>query len=78
MEHKKQQKSQKRRAEEAAQQKSRRKSKKVDFAAVYKEAITELDKAKEGKEVDFEMVTNFYEKISKPLVQSHNLRVFEA
>ena len=49
----------------------------VDFAAVYKEAITELDKAKEGKEVDFEMVTNLYTKDLQSLVQSRDSE-FEA
>ena len=29
----------------------------MNYAQVYKEAITELEKAKEGKEVDFDKVT---------------------
>src|SRR4051794_4578388 len=49
----------------------------VDFAAAYKEAVTELDKAKEGKEVDFEMVTNLYTKDLQSLVQSRDSE-FEA
>jgi len=49
----------------------------VDFAAAYKEAVTELDKAKEGKEVDFEMVTNLYTKDIQSLVQSRDSE-FEA
>jgi len=64
--------------EEAAPAKeSEEKVEKVDFAAVYKEAITELDKAKEGKEVDFEMVTNLYKKDLQSLVQSRDTE-FEA
>ena len=55
MEHKKQQKSQKRKNKKKHTAKeSEEKAEEVDFAGYYKEAITELDKAKEGKEVDFE------------------------
>jgi hypothetical protein len=50
---------------------------KVDFAAVYKEAITELDKAKEGKKVDFGMVTDLYTKNLQSLVQQRDAE-FEA
>ena len=79
MEHKKQQKSQKRKNKKKQhQQKSqKKKQEEVDFAAVYKEAITELDKAKEGKEVDFGMVTNLYTKNLQSLVQSRDTE-FEA
>src|SRR5689334_936932 len=49
----------------------------VDFAAVYKEAITELDKAKEGKKVDFELVTTLYTKDLQSLVQNRDSE-FEA
>src|SRR3954447_2858169 len=47
----------------------------VDFAAVYKEAVTELDKAKEGKEVDFGMVTDLYTKHLQSLVQERDAEV---
>ncbi len=63
--------------ETAPAKESEEKAEKVDFAAVYKEAITELDKAKEGKEVDFEMVTNLYTKDLQSLVQSRDSE-FEA
>ena len=41
----------------------------------YKEAITELDKAKEGKEVDFGMVTDLYTKNLQSLVQERDAEV---
>ena len=49
----------------------------VDFAAAYKEAITELEKAKEGKEVDFDKVTDLYTKNLQSLVQERDAE-FEA
>jgi len=49
----------------------------VDFTSVYKEALTELDKAKEGKEVDFEMVTKLYTTDLQSLVQERDAE-FEA
>ena len=80
MEHKKQQKSQKRKnkkKQQPAKESEEKATEEVDFAAAYKEAITELDKAKEGKEVDFEMVTNLYTKDLQSLVQSRDAE-FEA
>ncbi|WVX84310.1 hypothetical protein R4Z09_02515 [Niallia oryzisoli] len=50
---------------------------KVDVASVYKEAITELDKAKEDKEVDFGLVTDIYTKNLQSLVQERDAE-FEA
>lgn len=55
--------------------KSEEKVEEVDFAAVYKEAITELDKAKEQKEVDFAMVTDLYTKNLQSLVQKRDSEV---
>lgn len=52
--------------------KAEKKTEEVDFAAVYKEAITELDKAKEQKEVDFAMVTDLYTKNLQSLVQKRD------
>ncbi|QIZ06986.1 hypothetical protein HFZ78_09990 [Priestia megaterium] len=45
---------------------------KVTYADVFKEAITELDKAKEGKEVDFDKVTELYNTNLKELVQQRD------
>ncbi|WHZ02289.1 hypothetical protein QNH48_25640 [Neobacillus sp. YX16] len=55
--------------------KAEEKTEEVDFAAVYKEAITELDKAKEQKEVDFAMVTDLYTKNLQSLVQKRDAEV---
>jgi hypothetical protein len=55
--------------------KSEEKVEEVDFATVYKEAITELDKAKEQKEVDFAMVTDLYTKNLQSLVQKRDSEV---
>lgn len=44
----------------------------ADYAAIYKEAVTELEKAKEGKEVDYDKVIKSYEEHLKPLVQKRD------
>lgn len=49
----------------------------VDLTAAYKEVVTELDKAKEGKEVDFGMATDLYTKNLQSLVQKRDAE-FEA
>ncbi|MEH7306552.1 hypothetical protein [Neobacillus drentensis] len=45
---------------------------KVAYADVFTEATTELEKAKEGKEVDFDKVTDLYNKNFKELVQQRD------
>nr|WP_221452379.1 hypothetical protein [Bacillus benzoevorans] len=44
----------------------------ADLTAAYNEAVTELNKAKEGKEVDFGMVTDLYTKNLQSLVQKRD------
>ncbi|SFB16899.1 MULTISPECIES: hypothetical protein [unclassified Bacillus (in: firmicutes)] len=44
----------------------------ADYAAVYKEAVAELEKAKEGKEVDFDKVIKSYEEHLQSLVQKRD------
>ncbi|WHY00922.1 hypothetical protein [Neobacillus sp. DY30] len=61
----------------ASEDKAEEKEQEVDFSAVYKEALTELDKAKEQKEVDFAMVTDLYTKNLQSLVQKRDAE-FEA
>lgn len=59
----------------AGESKEEKAAEEVDFAAGYKEAITELDKAKEKKEVDFAMVTDLYTKNLQSLVQERDAEV---
>lgn len=54
---------------------SEEKAEEVDFAAAYQEAVTELDKAKEDKEVDFDKVTELYTKNLQSLVQKRDSEV---
>lgn len=64
--------------ETAAAEKSEEKAaEEVEFAAAYKEAVAELDKAKEGQEVDFGKVTDLYTKNLQSLVQERDAE-FEA
>ncbi len=44
----------------------------VDYAVSFKEAVTELEKAKEGKEVDFDKVTDIYTKDLQELTQKRD------
>lgn len=44
----------------------------VKYADVFKEAVTELEKAKEGKDVDFDKVTDLYNSNLKELVQKRD------
>jgi cell division septum initiation protein DivIVA len=46
--------------------------KEVDYTAVFQEAVTELNKASEGKEVDYEKVTNLYTSNLQSLVQKRD------
>ncbi|PGS52586.1 hypothetical protein [Bacillus sp. AFS041924] len=48
------------------------KEEKVDYAVSFKEAVTELEKAKEGKEVDFDKVTEIYTKDLQELTQKRD------
>jgi hypothetical protein len=59
----------------ASEDKAEEKEQEVDFSADYKEALTELDKAKEQKEVDFAMVTELYTKNLQSLVQKRDAEV---
>ncbi|MGP7817202.1 hypothetical protein [Niallia sp. 01092] len=63
--------------EETAAKEESKASEEVDYASVYTEAITELDKAKEGKEVDFGKVSELYTKNLQTLVQNRDAE-FEA
>ncbi|TDK63158.1 hypothetical protein E2K98_06810 [Bacillus salipaludis] len=45
---------------------------KVEYADVFTEAVTELEKAKEGKKVDFDKVTKLYNNNLKELVQNRD------
>ncbi|WP_026575300.1 hypothetical protein [Bacillus sp. UNC438CL73TsuS30] len=45
---------------------------KVEYADVFTEAVTELEKAKEGKKVDFDKVTQLYNNNLKELVQNRD------
>jgi hypothetical protein len=44
----------------------------VEYGTVYKEAVTELEKAKEGKDVDFDKVTKLYTENLQELVQNRD------
>lgn len=46
--------------------------KEVEYGDVFKEAVTELEKAKEGKEVDFDKVTTLYTENLQELVQKRD------
>jgi hypothetical protein len=46
--------------------------KNVDYSAVYTEAVTELSKAQEGQEVDFDKVIDLYSKNLQSLVQERD------
>jgi hypothetical protein len=47
-------------------------SKEINYAAVFQEALTELDKAKEDKEVDFNKVTTLYTENLQKLAQDRD------
>lgn len=48
------------------------KVKEINYADVFKEATTELEKAKEGKEVDFDKVTELYKSNLQELVKNRD------
>lgn len=58
--------------EKQAEKKEAAEKEEVKYGDVYKEAITELDKAKEGKDVDFAKVTDLYNKNLQELVQKRD------
>jgi hypothetical protein len=62
-------------AANAKESKEEKATEEVDFEKSYQEAIAELDKAKEKKEVDFAMVTDLYTKNLQSLVQKRDVEV---
>jgi ABC-type glycerol-3-phosphate transport system substrate-binding protein len=58
--------------EKVSEKKEAEEKEKVEYADVFKEAITELEKAKEGKDVDFDKVTDLYNSNLKELVQKRD------
>ncbi|HDR7791495.1 TPA: hypothetical protein QCY19_000015 [Bacillus luti] len=48
------------------------KQQEVDFVQAYKDGVAELEKAKEGKEVDFDKVTKLYKEKLQSLVQKRD------
>ncbi|WP_026564144.1 hypothetical protein [Bacillus sp. UNC41MFS5] len=55
-----------------AEEKETEEKEDVAYADVFTEALTELDKAKEGKEVDFDKVTTLYNENLKELVKKRD------
>ena len=53
-------------------EKEETKQQEVDFVQAYKDGVAELEKAKEGKEVDFDKVTKLYKEKLQPLVQKRD------
>jgi len=49
------------------------KEKEINYADVFKEATTELEKAKEGKEVDYDKVTELYKSNLQELVKNRDV-----
>jgi hypothetical protein len=58
--------------EKASEKKEAEEKEKVEYSVVFTEAVTELEKAKEGKEVDFDKVTDLYNKNLKELVKQRD------
>jgi hypothetical protein len=58
--------------EKVSEKKEAEEKEKVEYSVVFTEAVTELDKAKEGKEVDFDKVTDLYNKNLKELVKQRD------
>jgi hypothetical protein len=58
--------------EKASEKKEAAEKENTAYADVFTEALTELDKAKEGKDVDFDKVTTLYNENLKELVKSRD------
>lgn len=57
---------------EQTAKKEETKQQEVDFVQAYKDGVAELEKAKDGKEVDFDKVTKLYKEKLQPLVQQRD------
>ncbi|WP_440602494.1 hypothetical protein [Bacillus sp. GB_SG_008] len=57
---------------EQTAKKEETKQQEVDYVQAYKDGVAELEKAKDGKEVDFEKVTKLYKEKLQPLVQQRD------
>jgi len=55
-----------------AEKQDESKEKEINYADVFKEATTELEKAKEGKEVDYDKVTELYKSNLQELVKNRD------
>ncbi|WHY79555.1 hypothetical protein QNH20_10625 [Neobacillus sp. WH10] len=58
--------------ENKKEEKKQDESKEINYADVFKEATTELEKAKEGKEVDYDKVTELYKSNLQELVKNRD------
>ncbi|MDP7977373.1 hypothetical protein [Bacillus multifaciens] len=57
---------------EQTAKKEETKQQEADFVQAYKDGVAELEKAKDGKEVDFDKVTKLYKEKLQPLVQQRD------